>query len=98
MTETSVRREIVSGDANLVGNTPLEEAHAPASRAPRPAGLRRGGPRFAQKIQATLTDEDIATSFARFGLKPRKGVALCDTIFRPGAATGPWSARPMSAR
>ena len=33
---------------------------------------------FAEKIQATLTDEDIATSYARFGLKPRKGEALSD--------------------
>jgi len=88
MTETTVRREIVSGDANLVGNTPLE------SRMHR--HLERLGPpvfdekdrAFAEKIQATLTDEAIATSFARFGLKPRKGVALCDTIFPPGSGDG----------
>jgi aminobenzoyl-glutamate utilization protein B len=78
----------VSGDANLVGNTPLE------SRMHR--HLERLGPpiyddadrAFAREIQATLTDEDIATSFARFGLKPRKGVVLCDTIFPPGSGDG----------
>ena len=39
------------------------------------------------KIQATLTEEDIASSFARFGLKPRQGPPLCDTIYPPEAAT-----------
>src|SRR5208282_5343645 len=43
---------------------------------------------FAAEIQATLTEEDIVSSFARFGLKPRKGVALCDVIFPPESGDG----------
>jgi aminobenzoyl-glutamate utilization protein B len=88
MTETSVRSEIVSGDANLVGNTPLEHLMH--------QNLERLGPpvfddedrAFAAEIQKTLTDEDIKSSFARFGLKPRMGVPLCDTIFPPESGDG----------
>ena len=88
MTETSVRRTIVSGDANLVGNTPLESRmHRHLERLGPPAFDEKDRA-FAEDIQATLSDEDIATSFARFGLKPRKGVALCDTIFPPGSGDG----------
>jgi metal-dependent amidase/aminoacylase/carboxypeptidase family protein len=43
---------------------------------------------FAAEIQVTLTEEDIAFSFARSGLKPRKGVALCDLIFPPESGDG----------
>ncbi len=43
---------------------------------------------FAAEIQATLTEEDIVSSFARSGLKPRKGVALCDLIFPPESGDG----------
>jgi aminobenzoyl-glutamate utilization protein B len=43
---------------------------------------------FAAKIQATLTEDDIASAFARFGLKPRKGVPLCDLIFPPESGDG----------
>jgi len=67
------------GDANLVGNTPLE------SRMHR--HLERLGPpvfdekdrAFAEKIQATLTDEDISTAFRRVGAK-RDDAALCDQV------------------
>ena len=88
MTETSVRSEIVSGDANLVGNTPLEQLmHAQLERLGPPV-FDAEDRAFAEKIQTTLSDEDIASSFARFGLKPRKGVALCDTIFPPESGDG----------
>lgn len=88
MTETTVRSEIISGDANLVGNTPLEEnmfAHLE----------RLGPPMFdaadhatAAKFQETFSSEDIAASYGRFGLKPKKGLALCDTIFPLGGGDG----------
>lgn len=88
MTETAVRSEIISGDANLVGNTPLEQLMH--------RNLERLGPpifdeqdrAFAAKIQETLTEEDIKSSFARFGLKPRMGVPLCDMIFPPESGDG----------
>jgi aminobenzoyl-glutamate utilization protein B len=81
MTETSVRSEVISGDANLVGNVPLEELMF--------ANLQRLGPPVfddadrdtARKFQATMSAEDIASSYARFGLKPKKDQPLCEEIF-----------------
>lgn len=88
MTETTVRSEIISGDANLVGNTPLEELMF--------ANLERlGPPRFddqdeavARKFQETFSSEDIAASYGRFGLKPQKDKGLCDLIFPLNAGDG----------
>lgn len=37
----------------------------------------------AAEFQKTFSEEDIESSFKRFGLKPRKGVMLCDVIFPP---------------
>ncbi|MEK1895278.1 MAG: M20 family metallopeptidase [Rhizobium sp.] len=81
MTETSVRSEVISGDANLVGNVPLEELMF--------ANLQRLGPpvfddadrAMARKFQQTMSSEDISSSYARFGLKPKKDQPLCDEIF-----------------
>ncbi len=81
MTETSVRSEVISGDANLVGNVPLEELMF--------ANLQRLGPPVfddtdrdtARKFQATMNAEDIASSYARFGLRPKKDQPLCEEIF-----------------
>ncbi|HEX8048686.1 M20 family metallopeptidase [Rhizobium sp.] len=88
MTETTVRSEIISGDANLVGNAPLEELMF--------ANLERLGPpayddadeEAARKFQETFSTEDIAASYGRFGLKPKKGQGLCDTVFPLGAGDG----------
>ena len=88
MTETTMRDEIISGDANLVGNTPLESLmHANIERLGLP-DFDDQDRAFAAEIQATLSDDDIKTSFARFGLKHRRGVALCDTIFPPESGDG----------
>ncbi|CDM62782.1 MULTISPECIES: M20 family metallopeptidase [Rhizobium] len=81
MTETSVGSEVISGDANLVGNAPLEELMF--------AKLQRLGPPVfndedratARKFQQTMSSEDISSSYARFGLKPKKDQPLCDEIF-----------------
>ncbi len=81
MTETSVRSEVISGDANLVGNVPLEDLMF--------ANLERLGPPVfddndratARAFQATMSAEDIASSYARFGLKPKKNQPLCEEIF-----------------
>jgi aminobenzoyl-glutamate utilization protein B len=88
MTETSVRSEIVSGDANLVGNTPLEQLMHQNLERLGPPVFDEKDKAFAAEIQKTLTDEDIKSSFVRFGLKPRRGVPLCDTIFPPESGDG----------
>jgi aminobenzoyl-glutamate utilization protein B len=43
---------------------------------------------FAAQFQATLSDEDIAASFQRFGMAPRPGLSLVDRIYPLGAGDG----------
>lgn len=88
MTETTVRSEIISGDANLVGNTPLEECMFSHLQ-------RLGPPRFddadremARKFQQTFNAEDIAASYGRFALRPRRDQPLCEEIFPLNAGDG----------
>ncbi|HVW56925.1 MAG TPA: M20 family metallopeptidase [Rhizobiaceae bacterium] len=88
MTETSVQSRIVSGDANLLGNTPLEAAMHRNLEHLGPPDYDADDHAFAEAIQATLSEEDIRAAFARFGLKYRKGVALCDVIFPPESGDG----------
>ena len=79
MTETSVTTKVVSAVSNLLGNGPLEKAMQ--------ANLDRLGPppfddadrAFAAKIQATLSEEDIETSYRRVGM-PKTDSTLCDVI------------------
>jgi aminobenzoyl-glutamate utilization protein B len=81
MTGTSVRSEIISGDADLVGNAPLESLmHSHIERLGLPS-FDDEDRAAAAKFQETFSAADIAASFARFGLKVRKGVSLCDVIF-----------------
>ncbi|WP_177176658.1 M20 family metallopeptidase [Faunimonas pinastri] len=88
MTETSVEVKVLSGDANLVGNTPLESLmHGNLERLGPPAFDEKDRA-FAEEIQKTLRWDDIKASFDRFGLKPRKDVPLCDVIFPPESGDG----------
>jgi len=80
MTETTVDAKVVSGVSNLLGNLPLERAMQ--------ANLDRLGPppfddldrARAAEFQATLSEEDIASSWRRIGLPERRGVTLCDVV------------------
>ncbi|MCA1371797.1 amidohydrolase [Bradyrhizobium sp. BRP14] len=88
MTGTTMRSQIVSGDANLVGNTPLEALmHSHLERLGPPV-FDDADRETAAKFQETFSAEDIASSFERFGLKLRNGVSLCDTIFPPESGNG----------
>jgi len=80
MTETTVEAKVISGVSNLLGNLPLERAMQ--------ANLDRLGPppfdatdrARAAEFQATLSEEDIASSWRRIGLPMRPGVALCEEV------------------
>ncbi len=80
MTGTGVSRQVLSADANLVGNAPLEGAMQ--------ANLDRLGPprfddadrAFAAAIQATLTPDEIAAAYRRAGLAPVAGESLCERV------------------
>ncbi|MEX2693242.1 M20 family metallopeptidase [Rhizobium mongolense] len=81
MTETSVRSEILSGDANLVGNTPLEERMFAHLQRLGPPVFDENDKQTARTFQQTMSAEDIASSYDRFGLKPNKDHPLCEEIF-----------------
>ncbi|MET0527955.1 MAG: amidohydrolase, partial [Microvirga sp.] len=87
MTETTVESEIISGDANLVGNGPLEQLMHQNLQRLGPPVFDAQDNAFAAEIQTTLTEEDIKSSFARFGLK-RRTSPLCDAIVPPESGDG----------
>jgi aminobenzoyl-glutamate utilization protein B len=88
MTETAVSGAIISGDADLVGNTPLEQLMHRELERLGPPQFDAADRAFATEIQATLGEDDIRSAFARFGLPYREGVTLCDTIFPPESGDG----------
>ncbi len=88
MTGTRMSHRVLSGDANLMGNTPLEEAMQVEIE-------RLGPPRYdaedhalADAIRATLTPGEIRAAFLRFGMEPVMDVALCDRIVPLGLGKG----------
>jgi aminobenzoyl-glutamate utilization protein B len=88
MTETKVNMQVVSAVSNLLGNTPLEKAMHDNLQRLGPPPFDEADHAFARKIQATLTDEDIESSFRRAGM-PMKDVPLCDEIVPLDAKSAP---------
>ena len=80
MTETTVEHRIFSGDANLIGNGPLEEVMAAEFRHLGPPVFDDADRAFAAEIQKTLRPDDIAASFKRAGQTPRPGATLGDWL------------------
>ncbi len=87
MTETKVTSQVISAVSNLLANTPLERAMQD--------NLDRLGPPFddadqaaARTFQATLSEEDIESSYRRAGIPVRPGTALCDLIIPADAKSG----------
>ncbi|WP_095445064.1 M20 family metallopeptidase [Ochrobactrum quorumnocens] len=81
MTETSVKSEIVSGDANLVGNAPLEQLMQRELDRLGPPIFDEQDRETAQRFQATLSKEDISDAFRRFGVEPKAELALCEGVY-----------------
>ncbi|WP_102959803.1 M20 family metallopeptidase [Mangrovicella endophytica] len=88
MTETTVRAQIISGDANLVGNAPLEALMHRQLEQLGPPQFDDADREIAAKFQATLSREDIRSSYARFGVTPKGDSPLCDIIFPPESGDG----------
>ena len=85
MTETEVIWRQLSGEANLVGNRPLEQAMQSTLE-------RLGGPRFdaadrvfAAEVQNTLRKEEIVASYQHFGLEAKLGEALNEEVYALGS-------------
>ena len=80
MTGTSVDISIMSAVSNMMGNTPLERAMQQAMDALGGVEFDDADRDYAARIQATLTDEDIASNYRAVGMAPRKDEALCDYV------------------
>ena len=88
MTETSVKAQVVSAVSNLMGNTALEKAMHDNLQRLGPPPFDEADRAFARKIQATLSEEDIESSFRRAGM-PVRDVALCDEVIPTDAKSAP---------
>jgi aminobenzoyl-glutamate utilization protein B len=89
MTETKVDIQIISAVSNLMGNSPLEQAmHANFERL-GPPPFDAADRAFAEQIRATLTPDDIAAQYRRFGLKIRQDQPLADSIVPLGLTGDP---------
>jgi len=80
MTETTVESRVVSGVSNLIGNRPLEETmqrNMERLGAPEFDDMDRA---FAEKIRATLSEDNITVSFRRVGMEVDPELALCDFV------------------
>jgi aminobenzoyl-glutamate utilization protein B len=80
MTETKVSISVISAVSNMLGNTPLEEAMYQNILRLGPVPFDAADREFAAKIQATLSEEDIESSYRRAGVPVRENTPLCDFI------------------
>ena len=89
MSETRVESKVVSAVSNLLANTPLERAMHDNLMRLGPPPFDAADRAFAEKIQATLTDEDIEAAYKRVGVPLQPGVPLCDQIVPLDAKSAP---------
>jgi aminobenzoyl-glutamate utilization protein B len=80
MTETQVAERVLSADAELVGNRPLEELMEANFQRLGPPRFAPEDHAFAKQIQATLSPEDIAAAYRRGGIPPVKDEALAERL------------------
>lgn len=86
MTETATTSQVVSTYANLLGNSPLEQAMHDNFMRLGPPPFTESDRDFAGKIQGTLGPEDIATAYRRQGVTiDGQARPLCDLIVPLGA-------------
>ena len=88
MTQTRVEHEVVSGDANLLGNEALEAAMQVELERLGPPVFDDADRAFAEEIRATLSPADIRAAFKRFGMTPVMDLPLCDRIVPRGMGAG----------
>ena len=87
MTETSVDMQVVSAVSNLLGNRALERAMHDNLDRLGPPPFDAEDRAFAAKIQATLSEEDIESSFRRAGMPVKADTPLCDAVVPLDAKT-----------
>ncbi|MFI5013930.1 MAG: M20 family metallopeptidase [Hyphomicrobiales bacterium] len=84
MTETQMSSVQLSGDADLVGNTALEETMYANMIRLGPPRFDAADKAFAAQMQKSLRQEDIAAAYGRFGLKPKPGETLSEEVYPLG--------------
>ncbi|HKS63427.1 MAG TPA: amidohydrolase [Xanthobacteraceae bacterium] len=89
MTETKVEVQMHTAVSNLLGNTPLEQAMQSQLERLGPPPFDAADRLYAAQIQATLSAEDIASSFARVDMLVKKDTPLCDFIVPYGTRGAP---------
>ena len=83
MTGTTLTIEVLSAVSNLLHNETLAQAMSGAMQRLGPPEFDEADRQFARAIQATLSPEDIAYTYKRFGLKQDASAgdpAMCDII------------------
>jgi len=89
MSETQVDAKVVSAVSNLLGNTPLEQAMQRQMEHLGPPPFDAADRKYAAEIQGTLTQEDIASAYARAGVPVKRDTPLCDFIVPYGTKGAP---------
>ncbi len=89
MTETSVAATVVSAVSNLLGNSPLERALQDNLERLGPPEFDDADRAMAAKFQATMSQEDIESSYRRSGVPYQLGKSLCDLIVPLDAPRAP---------
>ncbi len=89
MTETQVEVKIHSGVSNLLGNVPLEKAMQSQLERLGPPPFDEADRKYAAEIQATLSAEDIASSYARIAMPVKKDTPLCNFVVPYGTKGAP---------
>ncbi|TMJ04817.1 MAG: amidohydrolase [Alphaproteobacteria bacterium] len=89
MTETRVEVKVWSAVSNLLANTPLEKAMQSQLERLGPPPFDAADRKYAAEIQATLSAEDIASSFARVAMPVKKDTPLCDFVVPYGTRGAP---------
>jgi aminobenzoyl-glutamate utilization protein B len=80
MTETQVEFKVISAVSNLLGNSPLEKTMHDAMMRLGPPAFDEEDRALAAQFQATLSPQDIESSWRRVGQTVRKETPLCDAI------------------
>ncbi len=80
MTETSVTHRVLSADAELVGNDPLEQLMERHFERLGPPRFDEADKDFARAIQATCTPAEIDSAYRRAGLAPIPGEVLAERL------------------
>lgn len=89
MSETRMDVKVVSAVSNLLGNTPLEKSMQLQMEHLGAPPFDETDRKYAADIQATLTEEDIASAYARAGVPVKKGLSLCDFVVPYGTKGAP---------